>query len=171
MATWNRLSLSGPLRCLLYTAGGTLQYVVESTSSAGPTRLSAFAGWFLLALLNSPSKHRFIADQLDRNPWLADSLKSYYEHRCQVCGNDFQPTYGVQYSETHHIQYLSQGGPDISGNMVVLCPNHHRIIHTTHAEFDRESLSYEYPNGLQESLILPTHLSRAPRTDSQRELI
>jgi hypothetical protein len=124
-----------------------------------------------IALLNPASTRRFIADQPDRNPWLADSLKSYYEHRCQVCGNDFQPTYGVQYSETHHIQYLSQGGPDISGNMVVLCPNHHRIIHTTHAEFDRESLSYEYPNGLQESLILPTHLSRAPRTDSQRELI
>jgi hypothetical protein len=114
-----------------------------------------------IALLESQSKSRSIADRYNRNEWLAESLKSYYMHRCQVCGNDFLPTYGASYSESHHIQYLRDGGPDISGNVVVLCPNHHRIIHATNAEFDRSSFEYKYPNGLREPLILPDHLAKA----------
>lgn len=115
-----------------------------------------------IALLNPVTKRREIADRFDRNQWLAESLKSYYTHRCQVCGNDFLPTYGTPFSESHHIQYIRDGGPDISGNIVVLCPNHHRIVHATHAEFNRSSLEYEYPNGLKEPLILPNHLLYAP---------
>jgi 5-methylcytosine-specific restriction endonuclease McrA len=96
-----------------------------------------------------------------RNSALADGLKCFYDHKCQVCGHDFEPTYGTPFAETHHIQYLSEGGPDISGNMVVLCPNHHRIVHATHAEFNRTELEYYYPNGLREKLILPAHFTRA----------
>jgi hypothetical protein len=55
------------------------------------------------------------------------------------------------------------GGPDISGNIVVICPNHHRIIHATNAYFDRRSLTYEYPNGLREPLISPDHFVNAPQ--------
>jgi hypothetical protein len=73
------------------------------------------------------------------------------------------PDYGVAFSETHHIQYLSQGGPDVSGNIVVLCPNHHRIVHATDARFNRQSLAYEYPNGLCEPLILPDHFVNVPQ--------
>jgi hypothetical protein len=102
----------------------------------------------------------------DRNASLADGLKHLYLHRCQVCGNDFEPTYGAKYAESHHIQYLSQGGPDISPNIMVLCPNHHRIIHETNAQFNRASLQYEYPNGLQEKLLLPTHFLLSPTTPS-----
>ncbi len=95
-----------------------------------------------------------------RNPSLADTLKSYYHYRCQVCGHDFEPRYGQSIAESHHIQYLSQGGPDVSPNIVVLCPNHHRVIHMTNARFDHDRLAYDYPNGLRERLILPDHLER-----------
>lgn len=116
-----------------------------------------------IALLEpAPPQRRMVAEGFDRNAYLAESLKSYYAHRCQVCGNDFLPTYGASYSESHHIQYLRDGGPDISGNIVVLCPNHHRIIHATNAEFSRSGLEYRYPNGLREPLILPDHLTKAP---------
>lgn len=97
-----------------------------------------------------------------RNPWLADTLKGYYDHRCQICGRDFAPEYGVPMADTHHIQYLRDGGADISANMVVLCPNHHRLIHATDALFVREQLAYLYPNGLIESLRTYDHLSEAP---------
>jgi 5-methylcytosine-specific restriction endonuclease McrA len=120
-----------------------------------------------IAILTPPSKSRMIAEQFNRNQWLAETLKSYYEYRCQVCGNDFQPRYGTPFAESHHVQYLRHGGPDISGNVVVLCPNHHRIIHATNAEFDRPSLEYKYPNGLRERLILPDHLAKAPEFDSE----
>jgi hypothetical protein len=106
----------------------------------------------------------------DRNESLAEGLKYFYDHQCQVCGHDFEPTYGSPFAETHHIQYLSEGGPDISGNMVVLCPNHHRIIHATHAEFNKTDLEYEYPNGLREKLLLPNHFSRTPKLPIQPAL-
>lgn len=64
---------------------------------------------------------------------------------CQICGQDFEASCGVPYAETHHIKYLRAGGPDISTNIVVICPNHHRIIHATNARFNRDSLTYEYP--------------------------
>lgn len=95
-----------------------------------------------------------------RNPALAETLKSYYRYRCQVCGHDFEPRYGAEMAESHHVQYLSRGGLDISRNIVVLCPNHHRIIHATDARFNEHELSYEYPNGLHERLILPDHFER-----------
>jgi hypothetical protein len=107
---------------------------------------------------------RFLVEEMRyrRNPALADTLKSYYRHRCQVCGNDFEPRYGEALSESHHIQYLSQGGLDISGNVAVLCPNHHRIIHATNAQFNRHELAYDYPNGLRERLLLPDHFEQLP---------
>ncbi len=120
-----------------------------------------------IALLTPASTSRVISEQFDRNQWLAESLKSYYEHRCQVCGNDFLPTYGTSFAESHHIQYLQHGGPDISGNVIVLCPNHHRIVHATNAEFNRPTLEYQYPNGLRERLLLPDHLSSAPGFDGE----
>jgi 5-methylcytosine-specific restriction endonuclease McrA len=106
----------------------------------------------------------------DRNDALAEGLKYFYHHRCQVCGHDFEPTYGTPFAESHHIQYLSEGGPDISSIMVVLCPNHHRIVHATNAEFNRLDLEYKYPNGLREKLIIPTHFTRAPLLPGQPPL-
>jgi len=110
-----------------------------------------------------PSTRSTTSERFIRNPALADTLKSYYDHHCQVCGNDFEPTYGVPYVESHHIHYLRDGGHDLSQNIVVLCPNHHRIVHATGARFDKTSLTYDYPNGLKEPLILPDHLSRTPK--------
>lgn len=124
-----------------------------------------------IALLTSPSRNRIIREEFNRNQWLAESLKSYYANRCQVCGHDFEPRYGEAFSESHHIQYLSQGGMDISGNIVVVCPNHHRIIHATHAEFDRSNLQYRYPNGLREPLILPGHLTKAPGFGVENQIL
>ena len=96
-------------------------------------------------------------EQFVGNGWLAESLKTYYAYHCQICWHSFQPTYGAEYAKTYHIQYLSQCGPDVSTNMVVICPNHHRIIHETYAAFNRHLLTYEYPNGLREPLLRPDH--------------
>jgi hypothetical protein len=107
---------------------------------------------------------RFLVDETRyrRNPALADTLKSYYRYRCQVCGNDFEPRYGESLAESHHVQYLSRGGLDVSGNIIVLCPNHHRIIHATDARFNRRELAYEFPNGLRERLLMSEHLEHQP---------
>jgi hypothetical protein len=92
-----------------------------------------------------------------RDPLLSESLKALYDHRCQVCGMTFNIKYNEPFAETHHIQPLSQGGVDVSKNIIVTCPNHHRIIHKTNAEFDHSKLLYKYPNGLEERIILSEH--------------
>ncbi len=50
--------------------------------------------------------------------------------KCEFCGVDgFLKYDGKVYLETHHIVPLSEGGPDKVGNVIALCPNHHREAH------------------------------------------
>jgi len=102
-----------------------------------------------------PEHEEFYRDSL-----LSESLKSIYDHRCQVCGMNFKIKYEKPFSETHHIHSLSQGGLDISKNIIVICPNHHRIIHKTNAEFDHTKYLYKYPNGYEERLLLVDHFEQ-----------
>ena len=99
-------------------------------------------------------------EEYDRDQFLAESLKSVYDHRCQICGMNFRIKYDEPFSETHHIRPLSENGLDIGENIIVTCPNHHRIIHKTNPTFDRSKLLYRYPNGLEERLILPDHFQQ-----------
>ncbi len=96
--------------------------------------------------------------QIKRNPEIPVILKELYNHTCQVCEQSFEEKYGAAYSETHHIIWLSRGGVDHSNNLLVVCPDHHRIIHETSPAFDRRELSFKYPNGLRERLRLTNHL-------------
>lgn len=50
--------------------------------------------------------------------------------KCEFCGVDgFLKYDGKVYLETHHVVPLSEGGPDKVGNVIALCPNHHREAH------------------------------------------
>lgn len=100
----------------------------------------------------SVTEERFV-----RTEWLAGNLKSNYVSRCQICGHSFQVVYGVGVAESHHIHHLHQGSGDVSTDMAVICPNHHCVIHATDARFNKATLTYEYPNGLRELLLLPDH--------------
>lgn len=42
--------------------------------------------------------------------------------RCVICGFSLV-------SDVHHITPRSEGGTDALGNLVTLCPNHHRLVH------------------------------------------
>ena len=41
--------------------------------------------------------------------------------RCEVCGYPF--------AERHHALPKKYGGSDVEDNLVLLCPNHHKVIH------------------------------------------
>jgi 5-methylcytosine-specific restriction endonuclease McrA len=109
----------------------------------------------------SPDQVKWItkppSKEIKRNPELPCLLKELYDFKCQICGWDFKPDYGQAYSETHHIIWLSRGGVDHSNNLIVVCPNHHRIIHETRPNFDRQRLAFVYPNGHKENLGLTDH--------------
>jgi predicted HNH restriction endonuclease len=64
-----------------------------------------------------------------RDTALARAVKELHNHECQLCGMTIELPDGRRYAEVHHIKPLGSehGGPDLPGNMVVLCPNHHAM--------------------------------------------
>ena len=50
--------------------------------------------------------------------------------KCEWCTESgFIMENGRVYLETHHVISLAEHGPDTEGNVVALCPNHHREAH------------------------------------------
>lgn len=62
-----------------------------------------------------------------RDPALSATLKTKYKDRCQICHTTYRISRGF-FCDTHHIKPLSAGGMDVSANILVLCPNHHRLF-------------------------------------------
>lgn len=89
---------------------------------------------------------------------LVDKLRRLYGDQCQLCGFDGRIVYGVEASEAHHIVYLSRGGDDSLENMILLCPNHHTVVHKTLAPFDYSTLAFAFPNGRVEPLAINKHI-------------
>jgi 5-methylcytosine-specific restriction enzyme A len=99
-----------------------------------------------------------ILSSFQRNRTLVRRLREIYMGRCQVCAFDPASVYGVNVACAHHIHYLSRGGMDVFENLVLLCPNHHAVIHGDDAVFDYEVRKFIFNNGRQEPLALNQHL-------------
>lgn len=93
--------------------------------------------------------------KLDRS--ISTKLKEIYEYRCQICGESIGQPYGVHVCESHHIDYFSKSWNNDMSNQLIVCPNHHRIIHSADPFFNRKKLQYEYKNGYVERLVLHKH--------------
>lgn len=90
---------------------------------------------------------------------IGDNLKKLYKYRCQVCGESIGATYGVDsIVDAHHIEPFTVSLNNNFDNIMILCPNHHRIIHACHGEFHSNRHEIWYPNGLHERLQLNLHL-------------
>jgi len=85
-------------------------------------------------------------------------LKKLYHYKCQICGHSFDDFYGGSYAEAHHIDFFAATHNNNANNIVILCPNHHRVVHLLKPEFDRHTLSWVYPNGVKELLKYNIHL-------------
>lgn len=72
---------------------------------------------------------------------IVSNLKSKYKNKCQMegCNFTFKKKNGEYYSEGHHVEFLAKGGCQEESNVVILCPNHHRMFHYADVEiFERE---------------------------------
>lgn len=92
---------------------------------------------------------------------ISDRLKELYSYRCQICGERIGAPYSTHIAEAHHIEYFSKSWNNDSSNQLILCPNHHRIIHKLDPSFAWNNLSFHYPNGLVEKLVLNFHLHQS----------
>ena len=89
---------------------------------------------------------------------IGDNLKLIYDYKCQICGLYVGESYDAKVIHTHHIEYFSVSLNNNADNIMVICPNHHSIIHATNPIFDRKEKLFKYPNGYVEGLKLNLHL-------------
>jgi len=89
---------------------------------------------------------------------ISDNLKFLYKYKCQICGNNFGYRYNSTIIEGHHLDSFTLTLNNNSDNIIIICPNHHRVIHKVKPDFDRKNLCFSYQNGLKENLKLNQHL-------------
>ncbi|AQS59441.1 HNH endonuclease [Desulforamulus ferrireducens] len=67
--------------------------------------------------------------RIKRYQKIVKRLKIEYDHKCQLCGENFLMDNGNYYCEAHHIKMLSKDGSQSPENVLILCANHHRMFH------------------------------------------
>ena len=92
------------------------------------------------------------------NRKIGENLKILYNYRCQICGKTIGEEYGSHIAEAHHIDYYVNSLNNDSNNQMVVCPNHHSIIHDANPRFDRKRMLYLYPNGVEQKIVVNLHL-------------
>ncbi len=70
-----------------------------------------------------------VIQRLVRNTEVATRVKQLHDYRCQVCSLRLDTPTGP-YAEGAHVQALGRphDGPDVIGNVLCLCPNHHVLF-------------------------------------------
>lgn len=89
----------------------------------------------LLADLNEKMKNvspdrveKLVSATIRRDTKIINSLKKATDFKCQfpTCGQRIIKKNGGFYIEVAHIKPVSQNGQSVLGNLIVLCPNHHK---------------------------------------------
>lgn len=93
-----------------------------------------------------------------RNPQLAEQLQEKYDGRCQICEWTSRFRYQVDVCEAHHVRWLSRGGEDAISNLILICPNHHRVIHRFDAPFDFARQAFIFPERAEPLALLDHEL-------------
>lgn len=104
------------------------------------------------------NRHEAMVNTRVLNNQILKSLKSLYQYRCQICGASATIMYGVDVSEAHHIDYFTRSMNNNPKNVVVLCPDHHRIVHKAKAVFNYNLHQFEYENAKTDQLMYNLHL-------------
>lgn len=92
------------------------------------------------------------------NRLIGENLKLLYGYRCQLCGQLIGEEFGSHVAEAHHIDYFVNSLNNDASNQMIVCPNHHSIIHDANPVFDRKRHLYVYANGFEQKLVLNKHL-------------
>lgn len=78
----------------------------------------------------APGRREATVQRIVRSTAVAQYVKQLYDDTCQACGTRLSVAGGRGYSEGAHIRPLGRGhdGPDVSSNVLCLCPNCHVLF-------------------------------------------
>ena len=81
-------------------------------------------------LHKTPEEQSIVNTRLKRDHEVVRLLKEKNQNKCQICGFTFRTKSGKFYSEAAHIKPLSsrEVGIDRPENIIILCPNHHKML-------------------------------------------
>jgi hypothetical protein len=74
-------------------------------------------------------EHRVLPLHVARNNFLAYLVRSLHQETCQICSLGYTPQKKTRIT-VHHVKPLGAGGPDTARNMLVVCLEHHALIHS-----------------------------------------
>jgi len=80
---------------------------------------------------NQKTKEELIivnSQQFKRYNYIMALLKKYRNYECQFCSTKIQKANGEYYIEACHIKPKSIGGKDTITNILILCPNCHKLL-------------------------------------------
>ena len=92
------------------------------------------------------------------NTTIIRQLKKLYQGKCQLCGSAPFSDCHLDLTEVHHIDYFASSHNNNASNLIVLCPNHHRLIHKLNPRFNREEMSFVFGEERRIPLRLNYHL-------------
>lgn len=92
------------------------------------------------------------------NSSIGKNLKVLYEFRCQICGRKIGKDYDSHVIEAHHINPFVKSLNNDMKNIMILCPNHHSVIHDVNPIFNNSQKIFTYSNGFVEGLKINLHL-------------
>lgn len=89
-----------------------------------------------------PSIRSTISQTYERNPYVTEYAKRRANGICELCEQEapFKTKQNDPYLETHHIEWLCNGGSDTIENTVALCPNCHKKMHVVDDLQDKAKL-------------------------------
>jgi hypothetical protein len=98
-----------------------IQLLAAKSNGAPPTATPEAAD------LQPPGRVPSTTYRILRDTAKSRRVKALHGFKCQVCGKTIELSDGSRYAEGHHIQPLGgeHKGPDVDGNILCLCPNHH----------------------------------------------
>lgn len=128
--------------------------VTEAAPSPASSQPYALADLFNQPTVAEPApRYAATVSRLIRDTSITRQVKALHGSRCQVCGERLATPAGF-YAEAAHIRPLGapHHGPDVLGNVLCLCPNHHALF-----DFGSFSVAPDYT-----LLGLPGHLRVHP---------
>ena len=150
---------AGKKKFMLYASDSPDVFFMESKIACDETTLENLLDLSTLTDPQAALLEKFgLTKYRKLNREIGERLKKNYNYRCQICGRSVGEFYGVNLAECHHIEPFAESLNNDEKNLLIVCPNHHRIIHAAEPTFDRERKIYLYSNGREEILQLNEHL-------------